>query len=448
MRYNGRCPFLNLVQILIAIFSSLASFVCAGVNAAWTDVSFDPPYSKKLREGDNASFAVVFRYDASPSSSLSLMRNSSKCAGRPRMVKMLSQNPEVADLADAPMRCSHFRFKQAATSTNADAKADDIDAEKERMDRWMCWSLDTNHTSDNDGSVFNVTVSIEGKFLGRALLSVIIECDRNHTLRRTYDVSVLRRNRRLGHIFVGVLTLLLIFANLLMATEVHLEVVWEVIKRPLAPAIGLFCQYFAMPMLSYGIAQLLFVPVGLYSLSLGIFTSGCSPGGGASNAYVVLFDGNVDLSVTMTFISTLLSLAMMPFWMYLLGKQFLVHQAAHDIIIPYKNIAYSLMIFIGPLGIGVLLWRYKPSWGALRPFLLLIILFIMSFGIYANLYMFKLMTWRVLIAGLTLPLSGFVFGLLLSMIMKQPYRNIVAISLETGIQNTGIAIMLLQVLFS
>lgn len=40
-------------------------------------------------------------------------------------------------------------------------------------------------------------------------------------------------------------------------------------------------------------------------LRLGLFVFGCSPAGGASNMWTVLLGGNLDLSVTMTLISTL-----------------------------------------------------------------------------------------------------------------------------------------------
>jgi hypothetical protein len=47
---------------------------------------------------------------------------------------------------------------------------------------------------------------------------------------------------------------------------------------------------------------LLFLPDGL--TRLGLFTLGCSPGGANSNFWTILFDGDVNLSVTMTAIST------------------------------------------------------------------------------------------------------------------------------------------------
>jgi sodium/bile acid cotransporter 3/5 len=52
--------------------------------------------------------------------------------------------------------------------------------------------------------------------------------------------------------------------------------------------------------------------------------------------------------------------------------------------------------------------HYRPTWAAtvrraLRPLIVFIIVYIMTFGVYANMYMFYLMTWRMLAAGLLLP---------------------------------------------
>ena len=40
----------------------------------------------------------------------------------------------------------------------------------------------------------------------------------------------------------------------------------------------------------------------------GLFVFGCAPGGSASNTWTVILKGNLNLSLTMTFISTLFSL--------------------------------------------------------------------------------------------------------------------------------------------
>ena len=68
-----------------------------------------------------------------------------------------------------------------------------------------------------------------------------------------------------------------------------------------------------------------------------------------------------------------------------------------------------------PDSIGLLIARYLPRVSAfmvkiLKPLALFLILFILIFGIWANLYIFKLMDWQVFVAGMGLPWIGFAFG--------------------------------------
>lgn len=51
---------------------------------------------------------------------------------------------------------------------------------------------------------------------------------------------------------------------------------------------------------------------------------------------------------------------------------------------------------------------------------------------------------QILIAGMCLPWLGFTFGFIVAYVCKQPQANIRAIAIETGIQNTGVAIFLLR----
>ena len=74
---------------------------------------------------------------------------------------------------------------------------------------------------------------------------------------------------------------------------------------------------------------------------------------------------------------------------------------------------------------------------------LFLILFIIIFGVWANLYIFEMMTWQVLLSGMGLPWIGFSFGFVLAKLLKRPLEDIIAIAIETGIQNTGMSIFIL-----
>lgn len=56
------------------------------------------------------------------------------------------------------------------------------------------------------------------------------------------------------------------------------------------------------------------------SMWLGLFLTGCSPGGGGSNMWTYLLDGSLDLSVTMTFVSTVGAFAALPIWVFSLAR--------------------------------------------------------------------------------------------------------------------------------
>ncbi len=79
----------------------------------------------------------------------------------------------------------------------------------------------------------------------------------------------------------------------------------------------------------------------------------------------------------------------------------------------------------------------------LKPLALFLILFIIIFGVWANLYIFKLMTWQVLVTGMGLPWLGFSLGFLMAKICNRPIEDVIAIAIETGVQNTGMSIFIL-----
>jgi predicted Na+-dependent transporter len=98
---------------------------------------------------------------------------------------------------------------------------------------------------------------------------------------------------------------------------------------------------------------------------LGLLILGCSPGGANSNFWVnmicvntdlvtlmfqtSMFHGDINLSCTMTFLSTVSSFAFTSLWVFLLGTPLV----GKTITIPYLQIAMSLASFTVPLLLGV-----------------------------------------------------------------------------------------------
>lgn len=163
---------------------------------------------------------------------------------------------------------------------------------------------------------------------------------------------------------------------------------------------------------------MILMPLGMQAFALGLFVTGCSPSGSASNFWTILLNGNVHLSITMTFLSMIGALGiffndndlfenflvMMPLWMNMLGYKFLkVHQASMGVRVPYGKIMMSLLALVLPLLVGLGIARYRPVWAAtarkvIRPFVIFILAFVIIFGTYANYYMFEMISWPILLA--------------------------------------------------
>jgi len=105
-------------------------------------------------------------------------------------------------------------------------------------------------------------------------------------------------------------------------------------------------------------------------------------------------------------------------------------------------------MLIVPLLIGVSIRKCLPKVAdcmvkIMKPLALFLILFILVCGIWSQFFMIKLIDWKVAVVGFALPWLGFAFGCLFSKLCRRERKDIIAIAVETGIQNTGMAIFML-----
>ncbi|RCN30663.1 hypothetical protein ANCCAN_23562 [Ancylostoma caninum] len=95
-----------------------------------------------------------------------------------------------------------------------------------------------------------------------------------------------------------------------------------------------------------------------------------------------------------------------------------------------------------PNGCGMVMAHYRPqyteciskwikrlSWAAM--------IVISAFAIYANYYIFWLITWPIVLCGCALPWLGYLTALFVAMAFKQTFKDCITIAIETGIQNIG-----------
>ncbi|MCL4134005.1 UNVERIFIED_CONTAM: hypothetical protein GTU68_057159 [Idotea baltica] len=231
-----------------------------------------------------------------------------------------------------------------------------------------------------------------------------------------------------------------------MGCAINIQVIKDTMKRPVAPAIGLVSQYLCMPLVSYGIGYVLFPSSP--ELWLGLFLTGCAPGGGGSNMWTYLLGGSLDLSITMTFLSTVFAFATLPLWVLALGPS--IFTDGYFGKLPYRNMAMLVFGLVIPCCIGLGIRRTCPKAAdflkkMLKPLSIAFIVFVMTFGVYTKFYLFSFFTWKVAFAGFCLPFFGFAFGGTAALLLKRNWEEVVAISIETGVQNTGLAIGVIKV---
>lgn len=298
---------------------------------------------------------------------------------------------------------------------------------------------------DNNPQIWDGVLHITGVFLGTAEVKLhFIQDKKIADSKDILSIVVMRYERTIDKIFTSSIIILVSILYINFGCAMDWKLCKKTLKKPIGPAIGCFCQFFFMPLLSYGIGYYLFPDHP--ELQIGMFFTGISPSGGASNIWTLLLDGNLNLSVTMTTICTILAFGFMPFWIFTLGAHIFKRG---KLAIPYSRIALFAVGLIIPLAIGFFIERKLPKLckfmiRIMKPFSGILIIFIIVLAVFTNSYLFKLFTWRIVIAGMGLPWLGFICGLLVSLMFRQSRPDIIAIAIETGIQNTGVAIFLLR----
>ena len=207
-----------------------------------------------------------------------------------------------------------------------------------------------------------------------------------------------------------------------------------VLMRPKDIIVGELAQFVVMPALGWLLCRVLSLPT---ELALGVILVGCCPGGTASNVICYLAKGDVALSVAMTAVSTLLAPLVTPALVLLLaGKSVDV-----DVLGMFMSI---VQVVILPIVLGFLVSHFFGKvTRKVVPVLPMVstLAIAMIIGIVVSLNAAKILECSLIVAvavvlhnsmGLLL---GYLAGKALGL---QPDKRI-AISIEVGMQNSGLA---------
>lgn len=237
-------------------------------------------------------------------------------------------------------------------------------------------------------------------------------------------------------IVMPVLTLLMFDLGLSLEFKDFLMVV----KRPRAMFAGMLGQLVLLPALAFLLVSALHLePV----IAIGVMLIACCPGGSSSNVFSKLAGGDVALSVSLTAVSSIITLATMPLIMQWVAGIF---GKAVNITLPVGNLlVQNLVTMLLPILVGIMLRRHLPTTAkkissvlSKLAFPLLMLLAGLFFignreSIISNFSLLGLTVTALLIASICLAaLLCVVFGLI-----KKERRTIV---IEVGMQNAAQAI--------
>ncbi|MDD2560545.1 MAG: bile acid:sodium symporter family protein [Bacteroidales bacterium] len=239
-----------------------------------------------------------------------------------------------------------------------------------------------------------------------------------------------------------------------VALDIRLGVFKEVLVKPKALITGLVSQLILLPVVTF-LLIIIFHKWLTPTVSMGMILVSACPGGNISNFMTNLAKGKTELSVSMTAVNTAIAIFMTPLIFKIYGGLYVDYMAkASDnllqpIFIPLGQMFYTIFILLGiPLTLGLLCTHFFPKFSkkisptfrkaSMALFLLIVV---MAFSNNFDLFL-KHIQWIFLIVlihnGMAL-LTGFSFASLLRVNRKE--RR--AITIETGIQNSGLGLALL-----
>ena len=226
----------------------------------------------------------------------------------------------------------------------------------------------------------------------------------------------------------------------------------EVFRKPKSLILGMCSQLVLLPLLTFLLA-LAFGRWISWTMALGMILVASCPGGNISNFMSSLSKANVELSVSLTAISTALAILMTPFNFWLYGNLYLhfsnVASEVPQLVIPLWDVFKTIFILLGiPLTLGVLTAQFLPKvaekmkkplqWFSIVFFVAMVVLSFMG-NIKAFLQCIQYIFLVVLIHNLLALGIGFGIGTF----FKVPKRDRRTLTIETGIQNSGLGLVLL-----
>lgn len=224
----------------------------------------------------------------------------------------------------------------------------------------------------------------------------------------------------------------------------------EIAKNPKGVFTGVISQIILLPALTF---LLILVARPLPEIAMGMILVAACPGGNVSNFYTSISKGNIALSISLTAIATVGAVFITPanftFW----SELYLEKHQSFDFDLNFWDMLKTVTLILGiPLVLGF--WfssKFKKlTLKIIKPirifsFIILIAIILLAFTKNIDVFTeyYEYIIYIVFIHNGIALLSGYYFA----RIMKLPLADAKTISIETGIQNSGLALVIIFGMF-
>lgn len=215
--------------------------------------------------------------------------------------------------------------------------------------------------------------------------------------------------------------------------------------------IGFLSQFIMLPALTFVMVSLINPQP---SIALGMFLVAACPGGNISNFITKLARGNTALSISLTAFSTLFAMVLTPFnfelWSNLYHPTSIILKTIE--LNPYQLIKVIGLILAIPLILGMTASKYLPKFAKsvakpLKIISISIFIGLVAAAIITNLDVLKQYILAVLLLVILHNLLAILTGYFTAKVFKLSQKNQRTIAIETGIQNSGLGLLLIFTFF-
>ena len=227
---------------------------------------------------------------------------------------------------------------------------------------------------------------------------------------------------------------LLIIVMFVMGLNMNLEDIAVVFTKPRDLILGCVVQYVAMPVLAFGLGKMFFLDEELLA---GLIILGCCPGGTASNVMTYLSKGESAFSIGMTAVTNLLSPVITPVLTYLFLRK--------TISVDVKSMILAIIfVVIVPLLLGMVINRILSRLTENVKYILpsvadIAIFLIVASTVSHNSDRIRATGIKIIIAAILLNLLGYLCGYIFGSSFMMKMKRMKALTLEIGMQNSGMA---------